>query len=126
MKPIHLLNSTRGTTLFVNGQLATLWKDRLIGLMGRRNLEPDEGIVIQPCESIHTHWMRFAIDVVFIDVKGIVVKVCPNVRPWRVRFGGWNADTVIEGVPGMIERSGTQPGDRIKIVEREYRDTEGS
>jgi hypothetical protein len=83
--------------------------------MGRKSLGPEEGMVIRPCEGIHTLWMHFPIDVVFVDVRDTVVRVFPNVAPFRLRFGGGKADTVIEGPIGMIERSGTRVGDSIAI-----------
>ncbi len=74
-------------------------------------------MVIRPCEGIHTLWMRFPIDVVFLDVHDAVVRVFPNVVPFRLRFGGGKADTVIEGPVGMIDRSGTRVGDSIAIAQ---------
>ncbi|MFH1278815.1 MAG: DUF192 domain-containing protein [Candidatus Eisenbacteria bacterium] len=115
MKPVVVTNGNRGTVLLAEGRMAVHWKERLAGLMGRKILGAEEGLVIRPCESIHTHWMRMPIDVVFIDVEGVAVRVFPNVKPWRMRFGGGRADTVIEGPVGMIGRSGTEPGDRIRI-----------
>jgi uncharacterized membrane protein (UPF0127 family) len=115
LQPVIARNVSRGTPLFSGGFLATAWRDRLVGLMGRRSLGRDEGLVIRPCESIHTLWMRFSIDVVFLDAGGTVVAVFPCVPPFRLRFGGWRAHAVVEGPPGMIERSGTRTGDRIVL-----------
>lgn len=115
MEPAEVINQTRRSILFSNGWIALEWRDRLRGLMGRRSLPGDEGLVIRPCESIHTLWMRFPIDVVFADPKKRVVRVYPNVKPWRLRLGGWNAFIVIEGAAGMIERSGTEVGDTLEI-----------
>jgi hypothetical protein len=118
MGDVEVRNGTRGTVLLSRASLARTWTSRLRGLMGRRQLGPDEGMVIRPCEAIHTLWMRFPIDVVFVDVRDVVVAVCPNVRPFRVRLGGRSADSVIEGPVGMIERSGTRPGDKLEVAEK--------
>jgi uncharacterized membrane protein (UPF0127 family) len=118
LQPVIVRNVSRGAPLFSGGFLATAWRDRLVGLMGRRSLGPDEGLVIRPCESIHTLWMRFPIDVVFLDAGGTVVAVFPRVRPFRLRFGGGWAHAVVEGPLGMIERSGTRTGDRIVLENR--------
>jgi uncharacterized protein len=56
---------------------------RVRGLLGRRGLEANEGLLLRPVGSIHTLFMRFAIDVVFLDRDYVVVKVAENVRPWR-------------------------------------------
>lgn len=116
MKPVGVRNETKSTRLFTRGFLAVEWRERLIGLMGRKELGAGEGLVIRPCESIHTCWMRFVLDVVFVDVEEVVVRVYREVNPWRMRFGGRHADTVIEGPAGMIDRSATQVGDRLRIV----------
>ncbi len=119
MEKVEVRNASRGTIVLPRGLLALSWKDRLVGLMGRRALGPGEGLVILPCESIHTMWMRFPIDAIFVDPRNVVVKTCPSVVPFRFRFGGWAAHAVIEGTPGMIDRSGTRVGDQIEVRERE-------
>jgi len=119
MEKVEVWNVSRGTVLLPRGLLALSWKDRLVGLMGRRTLAPGEGLVIRPCESIHTMWMRFPIDAIFVDPRNVVVKTCPSVVPFRFRFGGWAAHWVIEGALGMIDGSETRVGDRIEIRERE-------
>src|SRR5688500_12305869 len=63
----------------------TMWT-RLRGLMGRRELEPGEGLLLRPSSSVHTCFMRFAIDVVFLDGEMRVIAVSPAVRPWRLRL----------------------------------------
>ena len=117
MRAIRVLNESRGTVLIERGGLARSWKERLVGLMGRKKLGPGDGLVIRPCESIHTCWMRFPIDVIFTDVEDRVVRLFPAVPPWRMKIGGRGADTVIEVPPGTIAASGTERGDRIGIVE---------
>ena len=62
----------------------TVWT-RLRGLMGRRGLAPGEGLLLRPSGSVHTCFMRFAIDIVFLDGELQVLAVSPAVRPWRLR-----------------------------------------
>lgn len=62
---------------------STFWS-RLKGLMGRRSLGPNQGLFIAPCNSVHTAFMRFPIDLVFIDRKGEVLQVTHHLQPWRV------------------------------------------
>lgn len=82
------------------------------GLLGRRDLPHGEGILLRPAASVHTFFMRFAIDVVFLDENGLVLRVVPNLRPWRVaaRRG---ASAVVELAAGESARRGIAPGDRL-------------
>ena len=84
----------------------TFWK-RGMGLMGRPELKPGQGLLLRPCGSIHTCFMRFPIDVIFLDAINRVVKVHQNVPPWRMVRGGWKAHTVIEVQSGWLK---TLPG----------------
>lgn len=57
---------------------------RLAGLLGRPPLRPDEALYLAPCASVHTCFMRYPIDVVFLDPAGRVLKVVEHLRPWRM------------------------------------------
>lgn len=82
---------------------------RMRGLLGRSALAHDEGILLRPASSVHTWFMRFAIDVVFVDRELRVLRVVPNLRPWRfaARFG---ARATIELAAGEAERRGVSEG----------------
>ena len=82
------------------------------GLLGRKALAPEEGILLRPASSIHTWFMRFPIDAVFVDRELAVVGVAPNLKPWRAaaRRG---AHAVVELAAGESERHGLRPGDRL-------------
>ena len=86
------------------------------GLLGRKGMTAEEALIIAPCNGVHTFFMRFAIDAVFVAKDGRVVKACCTVRPWRLALA-WRAFAVIEGAPGLIERSRTRPGDRLALRE---------
>lgn len=79
----------------------TFWK-RSIGLMGRRNLNPGQGLLLSPCGSIHTCFMRFPIDLIFLDSDRRVVRIVQQVAPWRFVWGGWKAHSVIEVQSGWL------------------------
>ena len=84
--------------------------------MFRSSLKADTGLVIDPCSSIHTFWMRFPIDVLYVDREGIVLRADREMKPWR--FGPLfvrNGRYVIELPSGTIDRSGTSVGDRVLI-----------
>jgi uncharacterized protein len=91
----------------------TMWT-RLRGLMGRRGLEPGEGLLLRPSGSVHTCFMRFAIDVVFLDRELRVLAVSPAVRPWRLCLQR-GARAVLELPAGDAERVGISPGDQLTI-----------
>jgi len=88
---------------------------RLVGLMGRRGLEEGEGLLIAPCSSVQTFFMRFPIDVIFLDREGRVVKVAPALVPFRVAFGGRGARDALEVAAGTAARSDTAVGDRLAV-----------
>lgn len=84
---------------------------RLLGLMFRRELGDGAGLWIEPCRSVHTHFMRFPIDVLFIDRQGAVLHVIPAMQPWRFSPVIRQAAAVLE-LPAGAARS-TVVGDRI-------------
>lgn len=84
------------------------------GLLGRAALAPHEGILIRPCGSIHTFFMRFALDAVFLARDGTILKIVPELKPWRMA-GGRGARVVLELAAGEAARRGLAPGDRIDL-----------
>lgn len=85
------------TILGVHAYVAEGFFPRLLGLMFRRDLQAGEGLLITCCNAIHTCFMRFPIDVAFLDRDGAVVRIVRNIKPWRLFvFGGRNACQVLE------------------------------
>lgn len=82
--------------------------------MGRRALGEDEGLLIEPCSSMHTMFMRFAIDVIFLDKDRRVVKIA-TVRPFRAAVGR-GSHTVLEIPAGTAERNGLEVGDTLSLA----------
>jgi uncharacterized membrane protein (UPF0127 family) len=87
---------------------------RMRGLLGRRGLAEGEGILLQPAGSIHTFFMRFAIDVVFLDAVRRVLRVVPDVRPWRTAAVR-KARAVLELAAGEAARVGMKPGTLLRL-----------
>jgi uncharacterized membrane protein (UPF0127 family) len=87
---------------------------RLKGLLGRPRLTSEEGLLIRPTAAIHTCFMRFPIDVVFLDRELVVVDIVTNLRPWRVaaRRG---ARAVLELAGGESRRRGLRTGERLRL-----------
>jgi hypothetical protein len=111
-----LVNVDRDTRLASSLETAFDSETRRRGLLGRDGMAGDAALVIAPCGGVHTFSMRFAIDVIFAKKDGTVVKTSPGLRPWRVAVA-IGAFAVIEGPLGLIERSGTRPGDRLAVLD---------
>ena len=84
------------------------------GLLGVDTFPAGSAMVIGPSNAIHTFFMKFAIDVLFVAKDGRVVKVREGVRPWRIA-GAWRAYCVIELAAGGLEGSDTQVGDVVSM-----------
>jgi uncharacterized protein len=84
--------------------------------MGRRSLEPGHALLIKPCSSIHTFFMRFPIDVVFLDRDSRVVRTAQHVKPWRILLGAKGAHAVIELPAGTLDTTELKPGDQLDIA----------
>jgi uncharacterized membrane protein (UPF0127 family) len=82
---------------------------RARGLLFKAPLEHDEALLIAPCSSIHTFAMRYPIDVVFLDRRACILRVCPNVRASRLRFA-WGATAVLELRAGQAARHALTTG----------------
>jgi uncharacterized membrane protein (UPF0127 family) len=79
----------------------TFWK-RALGLMGKPRLEAGRGLLIPRCRSIHTCFMRFPIDVIFLDEQNRTVKIIRNIKPWRLAWGDRKACSVLEVESGWL------------------------
>jgi uncharacterized membrane protein (UPF0127 family) len=110
---LRVTNTTRGTQLAERCEQARSFIARGRGLMGRPSLDPGAGLLIDPCSSIHSFFMRFPIDVVFIGRDGRVVGLRAAMPPGRPYAGAWRARAVIELPAGVIAATGTQVGDTL-------------
>jgi len=110
-------NLTRGTTLAADAEVARgPWRD-FMGLMGRADLPAGAGLVLSRTRGVHTHFMRFPIDVVFYDRRRIVVAISHGLRPWRFSRYHLRADGAVELPAGAVRASGTRVGDMLAIDE---------
>lgn len=80
---VRVRNLTTGEVLGSSVRMADSFIDRLRGLMLHPRLAYGQGLLLNPCKSIHTHFMQFPIDVIFINRERRVVAVIPGLRPWR-------------------------------------------
>ncbi len=95
--------------------LADAMIDRMIGLMFKEEKSVATGLFIDPCKSIHTFFMKFALDVAFIDSKGKVVKVIYAMKPWRLTRTYFTASAVLEVKAGLLPRDLAR-GDQLEVI----------
>jgi uncharacterized protein len=109
-----LWNQRTGAPVVTHLQPAFDSRTRNRGLLGRTALDTGHALVLAPCSAVHTFFMSFAIDVLFVDRNGRVLHVVPALRPWRVaaRFRSF---AVIEMAAGVAGATGTRAGDVVSI-----------
>jgi uncharacterized membrane protein (UPF0127 family) len=112
---LRIVNSTRGTLLASRAEVADCFRKRLVGLLGRRALDPGSALWLFPSNAIHTIGMRFPIDVVMLSRNATVVKVWAGVRPYSVVWPNFQAQSVLELPADAIAKSSTVAGDLLKI-----------
>ncbi len=88
---------------------------RMKGLLGRDELEAGQGLLIRPCTSIHSFFMRFVFDAAFIDKTGRVLHVIHSMKKWRMSKYVARAAGVVELPAGVLKDSQTQVGDNLKF-----------
>jgi hypothetical protein len=111
---LKALNVTRSTVLAASLEVAGSGKTRRKGLLGREGLPPGEGLWIVPCESVHTFFMRFPIDLVYLDRENRIKKIRHSVGAWRMS-ACFSAHSVLELPAGTIRRTETQRGDAMEF-----------
>ena len=105
-------NQTRNTVLGETVEVADTSESRRVGLLKHARLAPGSGLWIVPCESVHTFFMKFPIDLVYLDKKRKVRKVRHAVPAWRLS-ACLTAHSILELPAGTAEKSGTLPGDEL-------------
>lgn len=111
-----IINRTRATLLADKAIIAETLCKRIIGLLGRKGLSEGEALVIRPCSAIHTFFMRFPIDVIFLDRASRVVKIIQDMQPYRLSRWVLGAKEVIELPSGVIATTNTEVGNLIGIL----------
>jgi hypothetical protein len=112
-KIVRAINSTRGTVLGDRVRVAETALSRIVGLLGEREILPGDGLLIVPCQSIHTWGMSFPIDVVVLDGQWNVLAVRRRLRKFRMTRVYWKAAAVLELPPGVLDSSWTEVGDSL-------------
>lgn len=105
-------NATRSTVLATAAEAADSSAKRRKGLLGRDSLPSGEGLWIVPCEAVHSFFMKFPIDVIYLDRHRCVRKVTRRLVPWRMS-ACLTAHSVLELPAGKADETGTQRGDQL-------------
>ena len=112
---MKIFNQTRNTILANKFSVANSAPKRMKGLLGRNSLDEKEALIIKPCNSVHTLFMRFAIDVVFLNAQDEVVGSEEFLSPWRLSPVYFKSRYVIELPAGTIRKNRLKAGDKLKF-----------
>jgi len=112
----RMLNTTKNTVVAEDLRIARSMWARFWGLMGKPKLPDAQALLIDPCSSIHMFFMRFPIDVVFLDKSDRVVKIVEGIKPWRMALGG-GGKKALELPVGAAAKAGVEAGDQLAAVE---------
>lgn len=110
---MHIFNLSNHQQLAAQAEAADSFVRRLKGLMLRPELPPGQALIIEPCNMIHTHFMRFPIDVLFVGADKEILHVIEAMCPWRQSPRVKGACYVIELPAGTVQGTGTQKGQRL-------------
>lgn len=110
----RVYNRTRNVLVAEAADVADTSQKRRDGLLKRTGLDPGEGLWIVPCEAVHCFFMKFTIDVLFLNKAKKVVKARPSLKPWRIS-GSLRSHSVLELPHGQIAATGTVRGDQLEF-----------
>ena len=115
--PLIATDLDTGTVIATNVVVAATRATRAVGLMSRENLDAGEALWIIPSRGVHTCWMRFPIDVIALDEKGIIIDRVVHLKPWRIRLPRWGTAGVLELRAGTLDAAGAGLGHRIEFAQ---------
>lgn len=107
------MNRSRGTVVGSRVFVADSWASRTRGYLGRPEPAEGEGILLVPCNAIHTYGMKFPIDALFVSSEGRVLETAERLEPWKGPRRVRGARYVLEVPAGTIEASRTKKGDGL-------------
>ncbi|MFH0876829.1 MAG: DUF192 domain-containing protein [Candidatus Omnitrophota bacterium] len=111
----RVINATTGQVLFQRARIAQDFKSRSVGLLNRSSLDEDEALLIKPCNAIHTFFMKFPIDIAFLDKNGKVVKARANLGKNRLCSAMLHGYMVLEMSAGSLAKIELNQGNVLKI-----------
>ncbi len=115
MKIFSVWNVSRNDSVAERVRLADTWWTRLRGMLGHPEPAPGEGMLLAPCQSVHMYWMKYALDVVFLDPDGCIVEIYHGLAPSKRSRWHRDADRALELRAGTLASANTQIGDRLVL-----------
>src|SRR4051812_14683859 len=112
---MKITNNTKNTPVALDATKAATFLARGRGLMLAPPLPDGGGLVIEPCNSIHMFFMRYALDILFLDKEGSVVFMYKGIKPWRMGRIVRGAKMAVELPAGTIDNTNTEVGDRLTL-----------
>lgn len=112
---MKIINKTNGIIIAEDIFIAKTPSKRMMGLLMRRDFHRGQALILKPCNSVHTFFMNFVIDVLFVDKNNRVVKALPNLKSFRLSGIYLNAVLAIELPSGTIRSTSTQEGDILTL-----------
>lgn len=117
MRWVKAVNQTRGAVLAERAGMADSFFSRGRGLIGKKDWEWGDGLVIQPCSSVHCFFMSIPLDIVYVDGHGRVCGQARNLKPWRLGPIVPRSRYVLELPAGTLATCGTEQGDLVALSE---------
>lgn len=112
---MEIYNTTRQVVLAKEVQVAFSFWSRLKGLLGKRELPVGQGLLLKPCNAVHSYFMSFSIDVIFLDEEMAIVHIIEGMPPFRLSPVIREASSVLELPAGVTRLSGSRVGDRLSL-----------
>lgn len=116
---VKIYNSTKNNLIAGDVKIAKNFFTRSIGLLSRKNLSEDEALIIRPCSSIHTFFMKFKIDVIFVDKNNKIIALYENVEKNKILPIHLTSKYVIELAAGRVHDKNIKKND-VLLVEQQY------
>ncbi len=102
IKIFRIKKKNGGPILCENAKVATSFYERLLGLMFKMDMPNCDCLILEPCSSIHTFFMKFSIDVIFVNKKNQIIKIIKNFKPWGLSALYFSSQKVLELKNGKI------------------------
>ena len=114
---MKVLNKTKNIIIADNISLADNFIKRVVGLLDKKAISENEGLLIKPCNNIHSFGMRFNFDAVFLDKNNNVKYLIKNMRAFKISPIIFSADKTLELAAGVIDKIKIEVNDVLEFIE---------